>query len=171
MNRASNVNRALRASAPAVFLLVVLHGCSSGNSTLTSGTNSGPTTPTPSSSSMTAQINGVAWTATSVVVTYANGILTITGTDNTTTLGIGVAATGPATVTIGLTAILTIAGQPGSWQAAVTNGSGSITLATLVTTGSARSASGTFLFNLVATPGSGSSGTKTISGGTFNVSF
>jgi hypothetical protein len=153
-----------------LFVALSTYGCSSSNGSLTSS-NSGPTTPSPGSSSMTAQINGVGWTASSVVVTYSNGILTITGTDNVTTLGIGVAATAPSIVTSGLSATLTVVGQPGSWQAAVANGSGSVTIATLITTGSARSASGTFMFNLVPTPGSGSAGTKTISGGAFNVTF
>jgi len=157
---------------PALLVFALsMCACGSSNASLTSSSGSGPTTPTPGSSTMTAQINGVAWTASSVVVTYSNGILAVTGTDNVTTLGIGVAATSPSTVTSGLTANLTIAGQPGSWQAAVMNGSGSVTIATIVTSGAARSASGTFMFNLVPTAGSGSAGTKTISNGAFNVTF
>ncbi|HWW83368.1 MAG TPA: hypothetical protein VNZ26_07185, partial [Vicinamibacterales bacterium] len=63
----------------ATFLLFVLsaYGCTSGNSMLSSGTTS--PTPTPGSSSMSGQIGSVAWTASSVVVTYTNGILTVTG--------------------------------------------------------------------------------------------
>ena len=57
--------------------------------------------------------------------------------------------------------------QASLWGTTLSSGSGTITLGTLTS----NTASGTFSLNLAAIPGSGATGTKTITNGSFNVTF
>jgi Family of unknown function (DUF6252) len=161
----------MRYAIPSLLIVALsISGCASNNGSFSSGGGT-PTGPGSGSNAMSAQINGVQWTASSIVASYSNGTLSITGSDNLTTLGIGVAATGPGSVTSGTTANLATTNQPGTWQAGPNGGSGTVTITTLITTFNPRSAAGAFSFTLVPTPGSGATGTKTVANGTFNVSF
>lgn len=133
-----------------------------------------PTGPSgPSNGSLTAQIDGSSFAATSIAVTFTSGILAIAGSDNAQrTLGFGVAGAAPGTFTVGVTspanASLVVASGSGaqSWQAAQTNGSGSITIASLT----ANRVVGTFQFVVVPLAG-GATGNKTITQGAFDVTF
>jgi hypothetical protein len=132
-----------------------------------------PTTTTPSTGALlTFKVDGAATTATSVTAGYANGILSIGGTDSarSTTLSFALTPTTAGTYTLGPTSAANaqvLIGNPAAgWQAAVGIGSGTITVSSLTST----AASGTFSFTLVAA-GPGATGTKTITEGAFNVTF
>jgi hypothetical protein len=129
------------------------------------------------SGSMTAQINGTAWTAVCISASsFTGNVLSLGGSDNatnatvaqiiamaTTATGPGTFPIGPLPITNGANGLLTINAQ--IWSASATQGSGTITITTLNSTGT----SGTFSFNLVAVPPA--TGTKTITNGTFNITF
>lgn len=147
-------------------------------STLACGSPTSPTETNPPSAGgapLTFKVDGASVTATSSTAAYANGILSIGGTDSarSTTLGFALAptATGTGVYTLGPTSAANVQiyiGNPAAgWQAGVGIGSGTITVNSLTSTG----ASGTFSFSLVAVPGSGATGTKTITEGVFNVTF
>src|SRR5687767_12134198 len=135
----------------------------------------GPGSGSSSASSMTFRVDGTASTASSVTGNLTNGILSVAGTDaaRATTLSFAVTPTaaGTGTYTLGplssANALIMIGNPAAGWQAAVGIGSGTITINTLTTT----SASGTFSFTLAAVPGTGATGTKSITEGTFNVTF
>jgi hypothetical protein len=158
-----------------LFPALLILGCG-GNS----GTPTSPTTPntpsTPSTGgSLTFKADGASVVATSITAGYANGILSIGGTDSarSTTLSFALTPTaaGTGVYTLGpisaANAQILIGNPAAGWQAAVGIGSGTITISSLTSTG----ASGTFSFSLVAVPGSGATGTKTITEGAFNVTF
>src|SRR5256885_931559 len=120
------------------------------------------------------------WSATlGVGVSYMNGqgSLILTGTDGTTTLGLGVLPiAGPSTYVIaqggGTTGSLQtpVGSTPAIWKAnglGAGTGSGSVTLTSLSSTGAA----GTFFFMLVAQPFTAATGTRSITQGMFNVKF
>ena len=159
----------------ALGLAAATIGCGggSGSSPTAPGNSSGSSNP--STSSMTFRVDGTATTASSVAGNFANGILSVSGTDasRATTLSFAVTPTaaGTGTYTLGplssANALILIGNPAAGWQAAVGIGSGTITINTLTTT----TASGTFSFSLAAVAGSGATGTKTITEGTFNVTF
>ena len=156
-----------------------------------------PTTPSPASScvssgSLTAQIDGIAWSASCVIA--ANSIdlryIEVSGNsvDGTQRMSFRVYATQPGTyllgglepapVGMGSSAGMNIGCQPrpGSCPAWVVapccgqpdgNGSGTIAITDLTRTG----ASGTFSFNLVANRSTGATGPKVVANGRFNVRF
>jgi hypothetical protein len=123
--------------------------------------------------SMTARIDGAQWSnSIAPAVAYTGSILAIAASNpSLTTLGFAVIATAPGTYPIGpsepTNALLTIGASGQTWHSSAGGGSGSITITTL-TPGSA---AGTFQFTMVADPASGSSGTRTITNGAFNVVF
>ena len=144
-------------------LVVVATGCGSSDSS-TEPTN------TNLHGSMSAKIDGVAWSATAAVVATRSSpnIIAIAGADASgRTLAIGVAANGTGTYSIGqgspVNASLTQSGSS-SFSAISSLGSGSVTLTTLTATG----ASGTFAFTLVQQNGTA---TRAITEGSFNVTF
>src|SRR5262249_12912228 len=106
---------------------------------------------------------------------FANGILSIGGTDSSRNTTIGFALTptsaGVGTYTLGPTsaanAQILIGNPAAGWQAAVGIGSGTITVNSVSST----AACGTFSCALVAVAGSGATGTKSITDGVFNVTF
>ena len=164
--------RALLSFLPALFAMAC--GGSGGPAAPTNG--SPAASPGPSgASSLTFKVDGSNAAASSVTAGFANGILSIGGTDSSrsTTLSFALTPTAAGTGTYTLGALSAanaqvLIGNPAAgWQAAVGIGSGSITVNSLTPTG----ASGTFSFTLVAVPGSGAAGTKTITEGAFNVTF
>jgi hypothetical protein len=152
--------------AVAAALAVVACGSDSSNST--------EPPPGALNGSMSATVDGVSWTATlAVQAGYANGILAFAGVDaNSTTIAVALAPTGPGAYPIGSTqptnASYSIAGgQAKVWQAAATQGSGSVEIDSLTAT----SAAGTFHFELPAIESSGATGTESITNGKFSVKF
>jgi len=134
---------------------------------------------------MSAVINGAAWTATCVSQASAIGtVISIGATDGNQTLGFSISANGlgaysmspidplnpPQTLRLA-TALVTLlpATNSASWtaSAATPNSSGTLTLTGLTSTGVA----GTFSFTAVATPGTPASGTKVVSNGVMNITF
>jgi hypothetical protein len=113
--------------------------------------------------------------ATSITAGFANGVLSIGGTDSSraTTLSFALTPTAAGTGTYALgplsaaNAQVLIGNPAAGWQAAVGIGSGTITINSLTST----AASGTFSFSLLAVAGSGATGTKSITEGAFNVTL
>jgi uncharacterized protein DUF6252 len=148
--------------------------CGGGNAS-PSAPSAAATPPAPAGSMLTFKVDGVSESASSVTAGLANGILSIGGTDSSraTTLSFALTPTaaGTGTYTLGplsaANAQVLIGNPAAGWQAAVGIGSGTITVTSLTST----AATGTFSFSLVAVPGSGASGTKSITEGAFNVTF
>jgi Big-like domain-containing protein len=133
---------------------------------------------TMSGSTLTATIDGVAFTGLGVSVdhTTAGGtnILSIGGasgfTGNYILLAIGFPAA-PGTYAIGTSspanAAVQIPNQGSLWQAVLNSGSGTIT----VTSVTGNSATGTFSLVLAPLPGTKATGNKIVTNGVFNVKF
>lgn len=155
-------------------LLLMAVGCGSDSDPMDPGDGGNPGNLP--AGTVTARIDGSTWTSTApVAVAYAGGILAV-GASNTqlVTIGFAVAASAPGTYTIGPTsptnALLTIGtANSQTWHAssAAQGSSGSITITSLSATG----ATGTFQFTMVPDGLSGSTGTKTITNGAFNLTF
>ncbi len=147
------------------LLLIAAAACAGGDDG-----GMGPGTNLPQGS-LSARIDGTNWAASTALIAAWNGnIITISGTDGATqTLGFATVATGPGTFAIGgpagANALLAIGSTGASWNAAVSRGSGSITISTLSATG----ATGTFSF--VLAPNTGSTTSKTVTEGRFDVKF
>ena len=140
-------------------MALALHGC-----------GSNPTGPQLTNGSITAQIDGGSFTATTIAATYTSGIMGIAGTDaQGRTIGLGGQVPGPGTYTVGVTSPANFSVTIGSagWQAAITLGSGSLT----VTSISAAGAKGTFQFTAGPVSGTTASGTKVVTAGAFDVKF
>jgi hypothetical protein len=124
-----------------------------------------------STAAFTAVIDGQAWapTTSTFAVSYANGVLAMTGTDATGwTFAVAIPTSGPGSVPLstGANAILTSPSSQ-SWSAThLDGGTGTITVTSLTS----NSATGTFSFVLVPV-GGGATGNKTIAQGTFSVTF
>jgi Family of unknown function (DUF6252) len=124
---------------------------------------------------MTFKVDGTSAAAGSVTAGLANGILSVGGTDasRSTTLSFALTPTtaGTGTYVLGPTsaanAMILIGNPAQGWQAAVGIGSGTIAISALTTT----RASGTFSFVLAAVPGTGATGTRTITEGSFDVTL
>jgi hypothetical protein len=133
--------------------------------------------------SMSATIDGVAWTAATITSNVANGRLSIIGSTPTVySLIISLLPPGPGTFPITsagpsfatLTSSMNL--QPGrpvpQWQTqsggpGIGGGSGSVTVSTFTATG----ASGTFFFTLGPYLLTGATGNKEVTAGVFNVRF
>jgi hypothetical protein len=122
--------------------------------------------------SMGALIDGVVWNAdVSIVATYSNATLSLTGEDTLKRrIGFGLRATGPRTITVGSgdfvgfsLSIIEADGTQSIW----TGQSGVIRLTRLTPT----RATGTFTFTAIPFPGTPATGTRTVSNGTFDVTF
>jgi len=148
--------------------LVVVTACGGDSS------NDGPTNPNQNPTgnrSMSARIDGTAWTATSVAAGVTNGLLIIAGTNVTQTFSIAVAvAQGTGTQTVGPSSVTygnLLVGQQ-SWAAnGSLGGPGSITLTTLTAT----RAAGTFSFTVKALTQGASPATRQVTSGAFDVVF
>lgn len=129
----------------------------------------------PANGSMTALIDGAQWSATIItpaMTTQGSGGVSAVGGGNTAYAmafawfdqGVGTYEVG---VAVGANGNLnTINGSDG-WSTTSTQGSGTI----VVTQRTATRVVGTFQFVMPPTPGSGSTGTRTITNGQFNVTF
>jgi hypothetical protein len=154
--------------------LLAFTACGGSSSSATSPADTGGGTITPLHGTMTATIDGSAWTAATVTTyTYTNGILSIAGGDNSNpirSIGMALTASGPGTFQMGTlpsaaNAVLSIGIGP-TWTANVAGGTGTITITALSSMGAA----GTFSFSAVAAAG-GATGTHTVTSGTFNITF
>jgi hypothetical protein len=144
--------------------------------TLSCGGDSSMSPTTLKNGSFSASIDGKAFTANlAIIATYANNKLSVTGTNAAETLGFLVVATGPGTYSVGsgnqsgnnASYVPSTAGNPQGWTAGTFNGSGSVKVDTLTSTG----ASGTFSFVLTPTVNTSATGNKNITNGKFNVTF
>jgi len=145
-------------------------GCTLVAALALSGCGSDPTAPPLTNGSITAQIDGGSFTATTIAATYQSGIMGLAGTDaQGRSIGIGAQIPGPGTYTVGVTSPANFSVTIGSaaWQAAITLGSGSVT----VTSISAAGAKGTFQFTAAPLPNTTATGTKAVTAGTFDVKF
>lgn len=134
------------------------------------GCGSSPTAPAPTNGAITATVDGGSFSAVTVAGTYTGGIMGLGGTDSQgRTIGIGGQIPGPGTYPIGPTspANFSLTIGTASWQAAITLGSGSLT----VTSISAAGAKGTFQFTAGPVPGTTASGNKVVTQGAFDVKF
>jgi len=151
------VHRLTQAASSAALLLAV--GCSSSTGPGSNG-----------SAPMSASVDGAAWSASSTSATFNNGILAMAGVNpQSGTIALGVIASAPGTSAIGLAlpgnASFTNGGT--SWEAAISGGSGSITITSLTTT----EAKGTFQITAAPVTGTGATGSKVVTQGTFDVTF
>ncbi len=128
-----------------------------------------PNNPPSGASSMSASIDGTAWTAIAVTAGKAPGTLIVSGSDVVRTLTVSFAATATGSQTIGPNSValgmVVIGGQ--SWQAnAVGTGGGTVNITTLT----ANRVVGTFTFTAVggqgATPAS-----RQVTNGKFDVRY
>jgi hypothetical protein len=135
------------------------------------GDDGGPAGPNPNQSgarTMSARIDGAAWSTTSVGVSTTNSLLILAGSNGTQTIGFGVAMT-QGTHTIGPSSAATanvMIGQQ-TWNATSFQGSGSI----IITTLTANRAVGTFSFTANAVTSGASPATRQITNGQFDVTF
>ena len=157
-------------SALALMLMLIMPACGSdGNPGSPSGSGGGGGSSL-SPGTMTATIDGVAWTGTINTAVVANGSLIVSAAVSPTSSGIALASpaqVGTQTVGSGsaVTAVLlanVTSPSSESWLAAGPTGSGSMTISTLTAT----SATGTFFFTLVPNPGTGQN--RVVSNGAFN---
>lgn len=119
---------------------------------------------------MTATIDGGSFSAVAIAAAYSGGIMGLGGTDSQgRTIGIGGQITAPGTYPIGPTSSANFSLTIGSasWQAAITVGSGTLTVTSISATG----AKGTFQFVAGPVPGTTSSGNRNVTQGAFDVTF
>jgi hypothetical protein len=128
----------------------------------------------PASGSFSATIDGVAFRATCFgISTAAAGVISfgggIPGTATTTqtfaiatTLGVGTTNIGATSPTNALFSI-----GPALWTASVLGGSGSVT----ITSNTVNSVAGTFSLVLIPQAGTSATGNKTVTNGSFNLTF
>jgi hypothetical protein len=118
---------------------------------------------------MSAQIDGVAWTASCVQAAgYTTGVLSIVATNGTDVITLGVRAVVPGTYdAVSGGAIGTIARANGSAWTSGPGGTASVTLTRIELAG----ATGTFSFTAPPVPGTTSTGVRSVTNGAFNVSF
>jgi hypothetical protein len=171
---------------------LALAGCSAGNEIAPSavatggaGTGGGGSTPTPAPTpgdgggqnplctrnfgTMTAQIDGAAWTASCVQAAgYAVGVLTIVATNGTDVITLGVHAVVPGSYdAVSGGAIGTIARANGSAWTSGPGGTAAVTLTRIELAG----ATGTFSFTAAPVAGTSATGVRNVASGTFDVSF
>lgn len=135
-------------------------------------TGPGDPTPDPSESSITARIDGQAWTANvGVHAVRASGAVGIAGGDGAVLISLGfVGGTGTFTIggPSGANGTVSEANGTRVWSTATgPGGSGSITVTSIDDT----RVVGTFSFVAPATANTGATGTRTVTEGAFNVRF
>lgn len=145
--------------------LALLAGCGGGGNEDLTGPSSNGT--------MSATINGTAWSATTVTqASRAGNVLTIGGSNPSWQLLLTIPnVTAPGTYTVaatGGTMQLVQANAGGAaWTASMLGGTGSLTVTTLSST----RAVGTFTFTGNATAGTPAGGTRNVTAGQFDVRF
>jgi hypothetical protein len=142
--------------------LVVSTACGSSSSSSSTGpTNTGGRT-------LSAKVDGVAWSTNSVGGSVANGVVILAGSDGTQTIGISFApttGTQPISVSTVVSGSLTIGSQ--TWKAGPGTGTGTVT----VTTATANHFVGTFSFTGQGVVSSVTPATRQVTAGTFDVTF
>jgi Family of unknown function (DUF6252) len=116
-------------------------------------------------------IDGTDWSTTTAIAINAGGRVAVagTGTQNLT-FGFGITATTPGTYGVGSNgnASASLADAAGNvWEAAVSGGSGTLT----ITSAASNQIEGTFSFTLVRTIGSTTVTTRTITNGRFKLKY
>jgi hypothetical protein len=136
------------------------------------GGSNGPTAPPGGSGpgTMTAQVNGSAWTATVVKRAFVNsGLVTIQGSDGSRIITIVARASAAGAYSlavgngIGHNALYTVISPAANWSTALTGGTGTITITAI----SATNVSGTFIFT--ATSSVSGTAPAQITAGQFNL--
>ena len=153
----------MRSIAMCGLVLLLAAGCG--------GDDDDPLDVNPDNGSMTARVDGANFTAATVVGSFSNGILAVSGVQGTPAQAItfGLAATAPGTFTVSATSPVNAVYGVGNatWLAAGGVGSGQV----IVTTLSSTRAVGTFNFVLTPNTSSGATGTRTITQGAFDVRY
>ena len=125
----------------------------------------------PSNGTFTATIDGTNWSATFIAATMAQvssgGASGFGASSPTYTMGFAWIDQGPGTYTVGQSIGFngTLTQGSSQWTTSAPGGTGTLT----VTNRTASQISGTFSFSMV--PSSGTSGTRTVTNGAFNVTF
>ena len=156
-------------------LLALTMACGGGNPTEPSGASGSGT---PNFGTLTAIIDGVAYTGVINTATNTNGVLRISSNSTDLTRSVNVAArTGMGTITVSPASeitfnVITTTGTTviGSWGAAGQSGSGTLTVTSLTSSG----ATGTFSFNAPPAPAPSAgqaTGTKVVTNGSFTARF
>ena len=131
----------------------------------------GPDTNLPANGTMSATVDGNAWTAIQIAAVNSNGIVAISGSDaSLLAVGFGFVGQTTGTYTIGATSPANanvIDNLTTTWTANSFQGSGVITVATLTATG----ASGTFNYTAPLASVTGTPATRVVTNGRFNVTF
>lgn len=145
-------------------LTIALAACGGDDGT---GPNIGPNNGT-----MTATVDGSAWTALQIAAVNNSGIVAISGS-NAALLAIGFGFVGDTTGTYiigpGFAANANVIDNQNSssWSANSFQGSGTITVTTLTAAG----ASGTFSYTAPLATGSGTPATRVVTAGSFDITF
>lgn len=123
---------------------------------------------------ITAQIDGVAFTGVATAATNQSGIFAAAASNGPGTIALGFGALAAVgTTSVGPTSptnanMVATSGSTGqSWAASTSGGSGTLTITSINATG----ATGTFSFTMIPVAGTGASGTKSVTNGTFSVTF
>lgn len=169
-------------AALACLAVVVSVGCGGGSPTSPSGgsgSGSGGSTGGGGSTgvnrgTITAVIDGVPFTGIATAATNQSGIFATASANaaNTISFGFGALAA-PGTTAIGATSptnaqLVVVSGNPTqSWSAGTSGGAGTLAITSISATG----ASGTFAFTMVPSAGSTATGSRSITSGTFSVTF
>jgi len=151
----------------AMSALLLSSGCGSSSDNGTTGPNNNNHNPS-GARSMSAKVDGVAWTATAVGAGITNGIAIVSGATATQGVTISfVPTTGTQTITpTGIVIGSVIVGGQ-MWQTNGTGGSGTVT----VTSASATRVVGTFSFTAPPFTGNTASPARQVTAGTFDVTF
>jgi hypothetical protein len=115
-----------------------------------------------------ARVDGQTWSAEFVEALYIGNVFSVSGNDGDLNITLSVAAQGTGTydLTAGSAAGVIAEGSD-AWYAVGLGGSGTITVTSL----DAHGAKGTFAFTGGPVPGGGTTGTRTVTQGTFDVTF
>jgi len=117
---------------------------------------------------MNATIDGKPWVGAVSAAINVSGVISVGGSSDGLVFGFAAPAVQGST-SIGplssATATITAGNQ--AWQALGNSGSGTLNITSITATG----ASGTFSFTLQPVPGTGSSGNRSVTNGSFNVTF
>lgn len=132
------------------------------------------TTPTTGNKTLRATIAGTAWNGSLAVQgSRVGNVLAISGTDGSYQLAItipSVAATGTYNFgpgNVGVAQVVQVSAGASTWTSSLVGGSGSLVLTTFTAT----RAAGTFSFVGAASPGTPATGTRAVTGGSFDITF
>ena len=150
-----------------VLLLLVLTGCDGDDNPTGGGTVNLP----PGNDTITATVDGNAWSAIQVAAINNGGVVAISGSDaSLLAISFAFAGTTPGTFTIGASSVANanvIDNLSGLWSANGEQGSGTITVTTLTST----AASGTFSYSAPRQTATTGPETRVVTNGVFSVTF